>query len=195
MMRSLVLLAITLPALTTSMVAGLTAKASAEQEKFFCGQSQNLPTTMARTSKGPVPVIRWGATLGEDFPPEYRCKVVSEKFQTFYDKGMLNYLMAGFVNRQPVICVAQQEDGPCAGVLFTLRPNSDPTGTLRQLLSIRDRAPSIVLNEGASLTYINVQDFLDRVPVETDQPSIESESGSGALPTQTHLVPVNNGMW
>lgn len=175
----------------TSVRAGTTGS------KFYCGQSKRVPTTMAQTSRGAVPVIHWVSTLGENYTPEYRCKIVSEKFQTFYDNGMLNYLTTGTINQQPVICAAEKENGPCSGVLFTLKPNSDPGRTLRRLLSIRDRAPGAVLNESAPQVYINMTDFLSTAPLETDQPnneSIVSPKPSETL-TTPDSTPRGNRIW
>lgn len=178
MKRSIVLSVISIPLLAhwtmhwSAQVAH--AQANVAQSKFYCGQSKNVPTTMAQTSRGPVSVIRWVSTLGEEYTPESRCKIVSEKFQTFYQDGTLNYLTTGVVNQQNVICAAQVENGSCVGVLFTLKPNSDPGRTLERLLSVRDRAPNAVLNEGAPRVYISLKDFLETAPVETDQSALEN---------------------
>lgn len=189
MNRSVVLLAAIVPCL----VAGTTLPAFANptQNKFFCGRTKNVPTTMAHTSRGPVPVIRWLSTLGETYTPEYRCQIVSDKFQTFYNDGTLNFLTTGVVNQQKVICAAQFENGPCSGVLFTLKPNSDPAQTLKRLLSVRDRAPNLVLNESAPQVYINVQEFLETAPVATEVSTLESPSGQ----PETSPPPNNSGMW
>jgi hypothetical protein len=172
-------------------------RAGTSGSKFYCGQSKRVPTTMAQTSRGAVPVIHWVSTLGENYTPEYRCKIVSEKFQTFYNNGMLNYLTTGTVNQQPVICAAQKENGPCSGVLFTLKPNSDPGRTLQRLLSIRDRAPGAVLNESAPQVYINMADFLSTAPLDTDQTN--NESMKPLQPSDTVTTPVSepsgNGIW
>ncbi|WP_404785011.1 COP23 domain-containing protein [Altericista sp. CCNU0014] len=181
------------------LVANLTGVlANTTENKFYCGQSKNVPATMAKTSRGVVPVIHWVSTLGETYTPEYRCKVVSEKFQTFYNDGTLNYLTTGIVNQQPVICAAQKNNGPCSGVLFTLKPNSDPSRTLQRLLSIRDRAPGVVLNESAPQVYINMADFLNAAPIETSQPAddeavtLPKQSGTITPPAST---PHGNKIW
>jgi Circadian oscillating protein COP23 len=180
------------------LVTDLTSvRADTNGSKFYCGQSKGVPTTMATTSRGAVPVIRWLSTLGENYTPEKRCQIVSEKFQTFYNDGTLNYLTTGVVNQLPVICAAQQENGPCSGVLFTLKPNSDPGQTLQRLLSIRDRAPGLVLNESAPQLYVNMADFLNTAPTDTDQASNEAiptptQSGSITTPVST---PSENRIW
>ncbi len=148
-------------------------RANTTEGKFYCGRSKkNIPTTMAKTSRGPVPVIRWVSTIGEDYTPENRCKIVSGKFQQFYTDGTLNYLTTGTVNQLPVICAAKSENGSCTGVLFTLKPNTDPGRTLKRLLSIRDRAPGEVLNESDARIYVNMADFLDKAPTETERSSV-----------------------
>ncbi|MCG9889941.1 MAG: COP23 domain-containing protein [Thermosynechococcaceae cyanobacterium MS004] len=160
-----------------------TVQAETVPRKFFCGKSKNAPTTMAQTSRGPVPVIRWVSTLGEVYTPEVRCQIVSDKFQKFYDDGTLNFLTTGFENQHNVICAAQKEGGSCVGVLFTLKPNSDPERTLKRLLNIRDRSTDVALNEAAQKLYVNVNDFLETSPVATDSSS-EGKAAQSPTPTR-----------
>jgi hypothetical protein len=169
-------------------------RANTTEGKFYCGRSRNTPATMAKTSRGPVPVIRWVSTIGEDYTPENRCKIVSGKFQQFYTDGTLNYLTTGTVNQLPVICAAQSENGPCTGVLFTLKPNSDPGQTLKRLLSIRNRAPGAVLNESDARIYVNVADFLDKAPTETEQSSVD-EAPSITPRKKPTSAPSSNTIW
>jgi hypothetical protein len=198
MKPSLLLFAASLSVLTDLSTNLLSVRADMTGRKFYCGTSQSVPTTMAKTSRGEVSVIHWISSLGEDYTPEKRCKIVSEKFQAFYDDGTLNYLTTGTVNRQPVICAAQQENGPCSGILFTLKPNSDPGRTLQRLLSIRDRAPGTVLNESTPQIYINMADFLNTAPIETGQLPVDELNPE---PTQRESIanpvsmPSENGIW
>jgi hypothetical protein len=170
MKHAIILLTISVPLWMTfaapSERSVVQAQVNSTQKKFYCGQSQNVPATMARTSQGPVPVIHWVSTLDEDYTPEYRCQAVSDKFQTFYENGTLNYLTTGVVDRQNVICAAQFDNGPCTGVLLTLKPSSHPIRTLQQLLSIRDRAPNALLNESAPQFYVNLKDLLEAKPTD-----------------------------
>jgi Circadian oscillating protein COP23 len=188
-----------LSTLSLSILVGLatdltSVRANTTGSKFYCGQSKNVPTTMAKTSRGAVPVIRWVSTLGGTYTPENRCKIVSEKFQTFYNDGTLNYLTTGIVNQLPVICAAQRENGPCTGVLFTLKPNSDPGQTLQRLLSIRDRAPGAVLNESSPQVYVNMKDFLSTAPTEADPLSV-NEVISAPNPGGSTVTPSGNRIW
>jgi Circadian oscillating protein COP23 len=171
---------------TAGAVAITPVHADIVDPKFYCGTSKNTPTTMAKTSRGSVSIIHWTSknAFGEDYPPEVRCKLVSLRFQEYYTDGTLNFLTTGVLNRQPVICAVQSKGGPC-GVLFTLKPGSDPDLTLKQLLSIRDRSTTLVLNESISSPLINVNDFLETAPVE------ESSANSGPTPV-TKAEPVDS---
>jgi Circadian oscillating protein COP23 len=175
-----VLLASTAGAFTFSSVL-----AEPVSPKFYCGKSKNVPTTMARTSRGSVPVIRWTSNTMENYPPEVRCKMVSLRFQEYYSDGTLNFLTTAVLNRQPVICAVQSKGGPC-GVLFTLKPGSDPDLTLKQLLSIRDRSTNLILNESIASTFIDMNDFLNTAPVE------EASANPDQTPiTKTNSVPLD----
>lgn len=194
-MKPTILLSVLSVSIFVSLVTDIVpVLANTTEGKFYCGRSKNTPTTMAKTSRGPVPVIRWVSTIGEDYTPENRCKIVSGKFQQFYTDGTLNYLTTGTVNQLPVICAAQSENGSCTGVLFTLKPNSDPGRTLKRLLSIRDRAPGEVLNESDAKIYVNMADFLDKAPTETNQSSV-NEVPSTPLQNKPTPTPRENTIW
>lgn len=149
-----------------------------QSAKFVCGTSQGYPATVALTPRGSVPVVRWSSNYfgSSGFSPQQRCKIVSAKFQQYYQNGTLNYLTTGWANRQPVVCVAAHKGGPCSDVLFTLKPGSDPYTTLTRLMQVRVRA-SGPLNESASSApvepsiadgrYVDMNAFLDAAPVET----------------------------
>ncbi len=151
----------------------VTSPARAENPKFSCAESQGVPATVATTSRGNIPVIRWVSSHFGDsgYSPQYRCQVVSPKFQQYLDNGTLNYLTTGYHNSQPIVCVAKEKGGPCTGVLFTLKPGSDPWKTLTRLMDVRVQAGP-PLNEstgGASADtsrYIDMNEFLNNAPVE-----------------------------
>jgi Circadian oscillating protein COP23 len=152
--------------------------------KFLCGTSKGAPATVALTSRGYVPVVRWSSNFfgRSGFTPQTRCKIVSAKFQQYYQNGTLNYLTTSTQNRQPVICVAASKGGPCSGVLFTLKPTSNPMATLRLLMNVRTQAGgAVVLNEstGGSLPsapdderYLDMQEFLQTAAVESRPASL-----------------------
>jgi Circadian oscillating protein COP23 len=151
---------------------------TANDAKFLCGTSKGVPATVALTSRGYVPVVRWSSNFfgRSGFSPQTRCKMVSAKFQQYYQNGTLNYLTTSTKNRQPVICVAESKGGGCSDVLFTLKPTANPMATLRQLMNVRTQAGAVVLNEstGGSLPpsadderYLDMREFLQTAAVES----------------------------
>lgn len=172
--------------LTSSLLLSLSSSVEAQNSTFYCGTWQGVPATLARTARGEsVPVIRWVSDYFSDsgYTPEKRCQMVSERFQTYNQQGILKYLTTGIMNRMPVVCVTQREGGDCAGLLFTLKRGSSPNQTLQDLLAVRYQARG-PLNETNQRVYINMEDYLNNAfsrdtdsnpsqPVETD-PQVES---------------------
>lgn len=146
------------------------------QDKFFCGTSNGQPVTIVRHNRlGNIPIIRWVDT---SFPlpwtPQARCEEISTRFQQFYDNGTLKYIKGGWLDHQPVFCVAAHKKGNCLsnGLLVTLKPGTDPNLTLMRLLDKRVFAPGkpIDLVGGESdedliaevngEVYFNIESFL-----------------------------------
>lgn len=165
--------------------------------RFSCGTSQGAPATVVQTARGKITVIRWVSdAFGENYAPDYRCRVVSAKFQQFYQDGKLNYLTTGISNGQPVVCVANAKGGPCSGVLFTLKPGSDPLNTLTRLMNVRVQAGP-ALNESTagssevgSEQYIDVANFLSTAPTDSN-----SMVEAAPLKSGISLTTPTTGLW
>lgn len=198
-MRRLNLASISALSLLASVsVLSMMPPAQASGPKFSCSTSKGAPATVAHTSRGKIPIIRWvSSTFAEaGYTADYRCKVVSEKFQEYYKAGTLNYLTTGTANRQPVICVASTKGGPCSGVLFTLKPGSNPWLTLTRLMNVRVQAgpPLNESSAGVSIDesqYIDVNDYLATAPVENSALPIGASPDS---PTLASPVPTK-ALW
>ncbi|MFB2972524.1 CHAT domain-containing protein [Aerosakkonema sp. BLCC-F183] len=174
-----------------SFVLGCTATSSkigsAQSATFFCGTRKDTPATVARTSRGDVPIIRWVSTYfsGTGYTPASRCVEVSKRFQTYYDNGTLNYITTGTVNRQPVVCVAQSPGSGCSQVLFTLEERDDPNQVLQELFDIRVRAANGPITRGESQAsqepiYIDMNEYLSKTPVEEGITPISENSPENA---------------
>ncbi len=137
------------------------AQANPKKLSFYCGTSQGAPTTLAKSGSRVVPIIRWSSDAFSEsgYSAERRCQEVSKRFQTYYDDGSLSFITTGRMNGQNVVCVARSNGGPCAGLLFTLKPGSNPTQAINQLFNIRTRA-SGPLNETTARPYIDFGEFL-----------------------------------
>jgi hypothetical protein len=193
-------------------VAALSAIApvkAQEKPKFTCGMSNGVPATLALTSEGYSPVIRWksGYFAADGYDPLYRCQVVSPKFEKYHKQGILNYLTTGVHSGNNIVCVAKEKDGPCTGVLFTLKPGSDPMTTLRRLLDVRSQAgPALNESSGSSQSSasagssIDFNAFLNSVPVDPNAkpiggttqaaPPVESAPANTPVP-----APAGGNLW
>ncbi|MGB7444949.1 MAG: COP23 domain-containing protein [Coleofasciculaceae cyanobacterium] len=148
----------------------------AQSSEFFCGINKGEPTTFVRTLWGNIPIIRW---VDDSFPspwsPSKRCKLVSARFEKFYQNGTLKYLKAGQLRGQPVLCVAGYKGGNCLpnGVLVTLKPGVNPQRTLEQLLNKDTRTKgqpmamgelqtgNNFITEVNNATYFDIERFLN----------------------------------
>ncbi|MGJ5634447.1 COP23 domain-containing protein [Nostoc sp. CALU 1950] len=107
-----------------------------ESAKFVCAMRNGRPTIMVLTSRGKVPFITWSNNdfSSSNYTPQQRCQHISARFEQYYQNGTLNYLTAGKINSLPVVCVVAHLGDGCKGILFTLKPGSNPELVLRQLL-------------------------------------------------------------
>jgi hypothetical protein len=121
---------------------------------FSCGKNRDgYFTTYARPAKGgKVPVITWRTTVGDRFDPATRCQIVSERFQSFHNRGTLRFLTTGRMNNQNVVCVASAPGKGCMsdGLLFTVTQSANATSVLRQLSTINSGASGSPLSESST---------------------------------------------
>lgn len=138
---------------------------SQQKPSFTCDTSSGVPATVVQSPQhGTVRIIEWKTTeFGDDFNPQKRCGVVSEKFQQYAQAGTLKYFTTGSVNRQPVICAVASQNAPCnsESMLYTLKQGSNPSETLKQLLDVRSGASSNALNETESRIYIDFEKVVE----------------------------------
>ncbi|WP_366829343.1 COP23 domain-containing protein [Nostoc sp. NMS2] len=158
-----------------------------QDNKFYCGMSGGVPATLVRTSRGNIPVIRW---VDDSFPPPWtpqqRCEEISARFQRFYGNGTLNFVRAGKLSNQPVLCVASYKGGSCLpdGVLVTLKAGTNARLTLQRLL---DRQGSgggrpINLSGGNSKELFSYYEDAAYLDVGKFISQVESSGGSESCP-------------
>lgn len=182
------------------------AVAQQSSTTFVCGSSpltngQVVPTTVAKTQRGDVSVIRWVSSWATDsgFTPQKRCEIVSGKFQEFYSQGLLNYLTTDRVDGMPVICPATTQGGSCDGrVLFTLQPGADGPQTLQRLLEVRKGAASDALLETSSRVWIDMNSFLSEADTLGSAPApavVDPALTLDETAPATQQQPESNPLW
>ncbi|NEP02335.1 MAG: hypothetical protein F6K58_27535 [Symploca sp. SIO2E9] len=147
--------------LTLATVSTIARPSDVQEVAFFCRISDDVPATMVRTPQGELVIIHWNSDqLNEsEFTVEELCEQVSQRFQTYYDTGELNYITTGRMNRQLVACVAEREGGACKGLLFTLNSKSKPRLALQRVLRIRVPTEGPI-NETTGRVYVNFEEYL-----------------------------------
>ena len=190
---------LTISALTaaTALTAMDTTVAQTNQgqtSKFVCGTVDGSPATVVNTPQGEVPVILWKYDGFAGYSPEVRCQQISSRFQTYYQNGTLKFLTTGRMNRQNVVCVAQSKGGGCEGLLFTLKPGSDPNETLQALLA-RQNLSGGPLNETGARVYIDMTEYLQGGVASTTgvESIIDSpDEGASSVNNQPEVNPQPN---
>ncbi|ABW28886.1 hypothetical protein AM1_3901 [Acaryochloris marina MBIC11017] len=177
---------LTVPVVVGAALGVSHSPAQASEPRFSCGQSQNTPTTLAKTKQGFVAVIRWTSEHFADsgWTPEARCQKVSGLFEQYYRDGSLNYLTTKWDSktRQNIVCVAPAPKKGCTGVLFTLKPGSNPGRTLQRLMDLRVRASNDPLNETNRRVYIKMDEFLNSRPTIDATPTASSNNRKPSQP-------------
>ena len=164
------------------LTGSLQHPAKAGDTNFACQVVGGVPATVALTPAGQKTVIRWvsGYFSESGYTPMTRCREVTERFQTFMNQGVLNYITTGYMNSQPVVCVTSSNGGGCQGLLFTLKRGENASRVLQQLFEVKAGAGG-PLNESSERVYINVNDILG---------ARAASGGGGRVPDAAPVTPV-----
>jgi hypothetical protein len=174
-------------AITLSTTLIFSTPTLSQQPNFFCGVKEGFPATIVQSPQhGDIPLIVWNSSAFEasGYDNQTRCDMVSEKFQNFETQGTLKFFTTGTVNKQPVICAIASQDAPCNGdsQLFTLKPESDPGKTLKNLFDIRSGATNEALEETEARVYIDFEKLLEEKAQAKDNTPLEPASNNLETP-------------
>lgn len=130
---------------------------------FFCGTSNGVPATIAKTPRGEVPMILWNSSdIGNASDTQQKlCQEVSTKLQTYHSSGKLKYITTGMMDGQRVACLAETEGGACSELLFPLKSaDENSRATLQRVFRIRVASAGPIDESGTRL-YISLDKFLN----------------------------------
>ena len=153
---------------STIISLGSINSTQAQSEKGFrCDVSTSIPTTMYHNAQGgKEPWIKWisGHFSGSNWTPLSRCQVVSKRLEEYRIKGKLKYVTLGMENQQQIICVASRDNGPCEGIVYTLKPGQDGVAALNNLFAWGSGQQNLDSNYESSsiIPYINVGEKLQQ---------------------------------
>ena len=93
-----------------------------------------------------------------NWSPQARCQTVSQRLEQYREDGKLKYVTLGTENNQPIICVASQDNGPCEGIIYTLKPGQDGVAALNNLFAWGSGQQNLESSYESStaIPYINV---------------------------------------
>ena len=138
-----------------------------KQVTFACVVTDKTVATVARTSKGDIPIITWTSIIfNSKWTPKNRCEQVTKKFENLRQKNALNYITTSVVNGSPVICAVKTVNESCTEdeeILITLKDYSEAQKVLDQMflsnsyipvdadgVGKRDGRDSVCLSRGAN---------------------------------------------
>ena len=188
----------TIGCFSLAVISGLTHHTQAQQSRrgasFFCGTDGGEPATIARLSQNngntiPKTLIIWKIDDFKGYPPEKRCRLVSQKFQDNQNTGNLKYIVSGKANSWPVLCASKQNynyivDCPDPNVLMTLLQGDDSQEMIRKLEGLNtgdSNAPLKHFSDRALVSNGNLQAI-----------NVNKWIGNSA---QTDIEKVNQCMW
>ena len=158
--KVLATIAIALCGLTVASGASY-AQPSSRETGFWCSTSTGAPVTIYQNPQGAVePWIEWTSDYfsASGYNPATRCQLVSQRLETYRRNRVLKYITAGQMNGQNVICTANQVNGLCQNLIYTLRPGQDPIGSLYNLLAWRQGQVGMPsTEESGNIPYIDVR--------------------------------------
>lgn len=132
--------------------------------RFWCSISNGQPVTVYQNPQGAIePWIEWTSDYfsGSGYDPETRCQLVSQRLETYRRNQQLKYITVGVMNGQNVICTANQINGLCQNLIYTLKPGQDPIGSLYNLLAWRQGQVGMPsADESSKIPYIDVSQKL-----------------------------------
>jgi len=161
------------------------------QSGFLCDTSGDVPTTMYQSGQGnSEPWIQWVSDhfSGSGWSPDARCEEVSSRLETYRQNKKLRYVTLGTVNNQSVICVATKDQGPCEGIIYTLKPGQDGVQALNNLFAWRKGEEGLESNYESvtAIPYIDVGTKLDEVKAEPEnlEPATQAQPQPVQIPTE-----------
>lgn len=151
-----------------------------DRVSFYCGSISDtetgteIPTTLAYVPqrRSNIPIVAWKSNHLAAWSPERRCKAVSEKFQTFYQDGRLNYLANGESAGYPIICalVNQQEECNGENQLFQMRSGSNAADVISGLKGILrgNVKDTVIYQNSGNRTSVSISGLLENAPAVED---------------------------
>lgn len=128
-----------------------------KNDRFYCAlqtseaHEDRVWTVMYRYGKNAKPWLKIASTLGDDWPPQRRCKDIAHRLDIYRQDGLtqLTYREDPATPKQYVICAKTKLSGASCPLLITLKPNVNPYETLRAMTSALSLESSSSVYQGS----------------------------------------------
>ncbi|HEY9704956.1 MAG TPA: COP23 domain-containing protein [Allocoleopsis sp.] len=152
-------------------------QAQSQDVKFICNKSYEQSskkaeiTTFIWTPRGKIRLVQWVKKVG-GYPPQERCKEVSQRLQTLHNNGKLNLTLItnGKSKGKKVICTAKESGAKCDNLIMTLENQDNSLDILNQFKDILNglQVGPIKHSAGEPQIYyqVNFDNFIKNAPVE-----------------------------
>ena len=140
---------------------------AASSDKYTCQEINGVYGIYSRTPRGNMNLLNFNRDVSEEWSIEQRCNEVAQRFQRYYDNGILRVIGASYVNNEPALCAVVETGIACDSnnILVTLPPQSNPTDAARLLMDTRGLARGRVISvngkAGKLESYVNGNTYYD----------------------------------
>jgi hypothetical protein len=151
------------------------AQNKAVKIEFFCAPSQDdqmIPTTNAKVTgtKEYLPLIIWKYRPPQGMTNQQRCKYVSERFQSAWERNKFDRLIAGKDRESSFgfICAVAYRENNCneSNALFMLSEGSDAKDILdrlRRVISSSKKGISPPIHQAGDIDSVDMQLLINKL--------------------------------
>jgi hypothetical protein len=162
--------------LTVNPALSFAQSNATEAVTFKCVQihdpasNEKIPATIVWIPEAQknVRLIGWKSDyFDKTLSAEQRCQKVTQKFQTKYDNGDLQYISFGQSGGYPILCGVKNIGDPCNGnsQLFQLKPHNSPQEMKKRLEDILSgQSSDMLMQSSGEQAYVPFADLLNALP-------------------------------
>ncbi|MFE4106440.1 COP23 domain-containing protein [Almyronema epifaneia] len=160
--------------------------------RFQCQLNNGQYTVMYRPSTQPEQTYPWAVpeAMGDNWPAERRCDVISERLEFYRPDGLLE-LRTDRLNGYDIVCVTTEQDNSCR-IVFTVPPGQNAVLTRDRVFENLVAADQGQATEGINTFAGNNSDILGQIEAVLGGSGLNRRRSSG-INLQPFLDEVDGG--
>lgn len=144
--------------------------------RFTCQYHNGQYTVMYNPKTQPNQTYPWAIPqqMGENWSPQRRCNVISDRLETYRPDGLLE-LQTSFLSNENIVCVTTEANPQCR-IVFTVPRGQDPILTRDQVFENLARANQGQQTQGVTTytTNSSLRDLLQGASSPSSRPQNDS---------------------